>query len=210
MQYHQKQENLLLLEIILRTRAATLSLSHKLSLRDYQRFTIKWLKEAYRVLKPKRHIYVCIDWRMYSYLFLWMRHVGFTPKNLIVWDKVQFGMGWQYRFQHELVIFATKGSHQVRRVAKRNISDVWSIKRIPGNKTIHPTEKPEQFFTNMIKNSSYTGELVVDFFCGSGASAAAANELNDRNFIGFEIDPQHYDTIQTRLSRSQNVEGEKV
>lgn|GEM_PF-3119884 len=55
--------------------------------RDYQRFTFQWLREAYRVLKPGRHIYVFIDWRMYPLLYLWMQRVGFTIKNCLAGTK---------------------------------------------------------------------------------------------------------------------------
>lgn len=172
----------------------------KLSFRDYQRFSLQWLRQAYRILKPKHHIYVCIDWRMYPFLFRWMQRVGFHIKNLVVWDKVNFGMGWQYRFQHELVIFAVKGAHKVRRVSTRNTPDIWKIKRIPGNQTCHPTEKPTELFEMMIQNSSQSGELVVDFFTGIGASMEAAFNLN-RDFYGFEIDTGYYNDIMERYNR---------
>lgn len=42
-----------------------------LSHREYQRFTLKWLQQAYRILKTTRHIYVFIDWRMYPLMSLW-------------------------------------------------------------------------------------------------------------------------------------------
>jgi DNA modification methylase len=169
-----------------------------LSAREYQRFTYRWLKQAYRVLKPRRHIYVCIDWRMYPYLALWMRKVGFNIKNCIVWDKVNMGLGWQYRFQHELIIFGVKGTQKIRRISTRYDSDVWKIPRISGNKTIHPTEKPIELMNRMILNSSDPNELVVDFFLGSGPVAEAALS-NGRKFIGFEVDPIYYALTLDRI-----------
>lgn len=109
-------------------------------------------------------------------------------------------MGWQYRFQHEFVIFAVKGAHKVRRVSTRNTSDIWKIKRIPGNQTCHPTEKPTELFEMMIQNSSQPGELVVDFFTGIGASMEAAFNLK-RDFYGFEIDTGYYNNIMERYNR---------
>jgi DNA modification methylase len=166
--------------------------------RDYQRFTFQWLRQAYRVLKPGRHIYVCIDWRMYPLISLWMQRVGFVIKNCIVWDKVHMGMGWQYRFQHEFIIFAVKGKQKARRIGTRKARDIWSIPRISGNKTVHPTEKPSELIAPMILNSSQPGELVVDFFLGSGPVAEAAI-ANDRRFIGFEIDPGYFQITKKRI-----------
>lgn len=171
----------------------------QLSHRDYQRFTFKWLREAYRVLKPKRHIYVFIDWRMYPYMALWMRRVGFIIKNCIVWDKVKMGVGWQYRFRHEFIIFAVKGKEKVRRIRSRASTDVIRVPRINGNRTIHPTEKPTEIMDELIINSTDPGEVVVDFFMGSGPVAVSAI-ANDRIFTGFEIDPVHFKTTEERVN----------
>lgn len=172
----------------------------RLSHREYQQFTYKWLKEAYRVLKPKRHIYVFIDWRMYPYMALWMRRVGFIIKNCIVWDKVKMGVGWQYRYRHEFIIFAVKGKEKVRRIRSRKSTDIITVPRINGNITVHPTEKPVEIMDDLIINSSEPGELVVDFFVGSGPVPVSALK-NCRNFTGFEIDPQHFRIANDRVNK---------
>lgn len=171
----------------------------KLSDQEFQRFTFTWLREAYRVLKTGRHIYVCIDWRMYPYMVLWMRKVGFTIKNCIVWDKEKMGLGWQYRYRHEFIILGTKGKQKVRRISTRKAADVWRIPRISGNKTIHPTEKPVSLIEPMILNSSTEGEHIVDFFMGSGPAYKAAIQ-NNRKFTGFEIDAVHFENAINRLN----------
>nr|WP_304502600.1 site-specific DNA-methyltransferase [Brevibacillus daliensis] len=115
---------------------------------------------------------------MYPFMSLWMQKVGFTIKNCIVWDKVNMGIGWQYRFQHEFIIFAVKGKQRVRRVPFRNVTDIWRLPRILGNKTVHPTEKPVALMEKIILNSSEEGETVVDFFMGSGPVVEASRKLN--------------------------------
>ncbi|MBJ6362109.1 site-specific DNA-methyltransferase [Paenibacillus sp. MAHUQ-46] len=173
----------------------------QLSHRNYQRFTFQWLRQAYRILKPGRHIYVCIDWRMYPYMALWMRRVGFVIKNCITWNKVHMGMGHQYRFQHEFIIFAVKGE-KARRIRSRSATDIWSIPRISGNKTIHPTEKPVEVMQKMILNSSEPGEMVVDFFSGSGPVAEAVIR-SGRELTAFEIDPHWYEVSKQRIEAVQ-------
>ncbi|MCQ4363126.1 site-specific DNA-methyltransferase [Mycobacterium gordonae] len=167
---------------------------------EYQRFTFKWLHQAYRILKPGRHIYICIDWRMYPYMAIWARRAGFTIKNCIVWDKVHMGMGWQYRFRHEFILFAVKDTARVRRVKSRSATDVFSLPRIRGDKTIHPTEKPVKLMDHLIELSSEPGELIVDFFVGSGPVPVSALS-NGRDFIGFEIDPVWYEVSSERIQR---------
>jgi site-specific DNA-methyltransferase (adenine-specific) len=176
----------------------------QLSQRDYQRFTFQWLHQAYRILKPGRHIYVCIDWRMYPFMVLWMRRAGFIIKNCIVWDKVNMGLGWQYRFQHEFIIFAVKGKTKVRRIGSRSTTDVWKIPRISGNKTIHPTEKPTEIMDRIILNSSEIGEEVADFFMGSGPAPVSILK-NKRKLIGFEIDQQYFEITKERIKIYEDI-----
>ncbi|GIP08831.1 methyltransferase [Paenibacillus macerans] len=168
----------------------------------YRRFSLSWMREAYRVLKPGRHLYVCIDWRTYPDMVRWLKLVGFSIKNCIVWDKKQMGMGWQYRYRHEFIILAVKGKSKVRRVSTRKKSDVWEIPRIPGNLTIHPTEKPIELMKTIIECSSEPGEHVVDFFSGSGVVATAAEELG-RIWDAFEIDPQWFEISKNRIATLQ-------
>jgi site-specific DNA-methyltransferase (adenine-specific) len=177
--------------------------------RDYQRFTFQWLHQAYRILKPGRHIYVCIDWRMYPFMVLWMRRVGFIIKNCIVWNKERMGMGWQYRYQHEFIIFAVKSDKKVRRVSTRSSTDIWNVPRISGNKTIHPTEKPIELMDRMIENSTLKGELIVDFFSGSGPVGEAAIKM-DRQLLAFEIDELWYEVSRERLERAHTTHSNKI
>ncbi|WP_311519004.1 DNA methyltransferase [Paenibacillus albidus] len=53
-------------------------------------------------------------------------------------------------------------------IRTRSQTDVWQIPRIPGNQTIHPTEKPIDVMKRIVENSSEEGEDVVDFVAGSG------------------------------------------
>lgn len=170
-----------------------------LSHREYQRFTLSWLREAYRTLKIGRHIYIFIDWRMYPFMALWMRRTGFTIKNCIVWDKTHMGMGWQYRYRHEFIIMATKGAQRARRISTRSDTDIWRIARIPGTKTVHPTEKPIELMERIVLNSSEAGELIGDFFLGSGPVVEAASK-HGRRVAGFEIDPVYCEIAKGRAS----------
>ncbi len=54
--------------------------------------------------------------------------------------------------------------------------DVWTD---IGNerKTVYPTQKPEALLERIIKASSNEGDLVADFFCGSGTTAEVAEKL---------------------------------
>jgi len=56
-----------------------------------------------------------------------------------------------------------------------------------GTDRIHPTEKPVELYKKIIANSTREGDLILDPYGGSGASAVAALELN-RNILVYELD----------------------
>lgn len=175
-----------------------------LSQTEYRQFCTQWIFQAYRILKPGRHIYVFIDWRMYADMVMWLRNAGFIVKNCIVWDKQHMGLGWQYRFQHEFIIFAVKGDKKTRRVSTRKQTDIWRLPRIPGAKTIHPTEKPVGLMRQIIENSSEENEHVIDFFSGSGVVSVASIELK-RQWTAFEIDDKWFATAKERIEQTEST-----
>ena len=62
----------------------------------------------------------------------------------------------------------------------------------------YPTQKSEALLERIIKASSNEGELVADFFCGSGTTLAVAQKLN-RNWIGVDMGEESIKTIKDRL-----------
>lgn len=65
---------------------------------------------------------------------------------------------------------------------------------------IHPTQKPLRIMERIIKTSSKEGNIVLDCFMGSGTTAVACKQLN-RNFIGFEINPEYVKIANKRLAQ---------
>jgi len=63
------------------------------------------------------------------------------------------------------------------------LRDVWEIKRVHtrGSERIgYPTQKPEALLERIIQASSNEGDVVADFFCGGGTTAAVAQRLGRR------------------------------
>jgi site-specific DNA-methyltransferase (adenine-specific) len=151
--------------------------------RDDPETFLAFLRECDRVLVDGGHIYVMFD--SFSLLSLGhlMREV-FAVKNVIVWDKVNLGMGHYFRRRHETIVFATKGH---RRLSRRDLPDVWAIKRI--HRGLYPTQKPVELFARMLAGSAAPGMTVCDPFVGSGSSAAAALLAGCR-VVAADIDPR--------------------
>lgn len=62
----------------------------------------------------------------------------------------------------------------------------------------YPTQKPEALLERIIKASSNEGDLVADFFCGSGTTLAAAEKLG-RKWIGSDLGKFGIHTTRKRL-----------
>jgi DNA modification methylase len=71
---------------------------------------------------------------------------------------------------------------------------------VSGSKRIHPTQKPVELLSDLIKIHSNKGDLVFDPFSGSGATAVACKSL-ERRFIGCEIDSNYYKASIERLNK---------
>jgi DNA modification methylase len=61
----------------------------------------------------------------------------------------------------------------------------------------HPTSKPVQLVEAMIRNSTRTGEIVLDPYVGSGSTLIAAERLGRRCF-GLDIDSRYVDVALRR------------
>ena len=83
----------------------------------------------------------------------------------------------------------------------RAVDDVWEIRYIRGNakeRTGYPTQKPEALIQRIIESTTSEGDLVFDFFGGSGTTAAVAEKLN-RKWITCDIGKYSFYVIQKRL-----------
>ena len=80
--------------------------------------------------------------------------------------------------------------------------DVWcDIPFIPPSsreRVGYDTQKPKALLERIIKSSSNEGDVVADFFCGSGTSMVVAKEL-DRQYRGCDINPRAVEITNKRL-----------
>ena len=82
------------------------------------------------------------------------------------------------------------------------LNDVWDdIQFLRGNhpeRVDYPTQKPEELITRIVEANSKPGELVADFFCGSGTTLAVAEKLG-RKWIGCDLGKFAIHTTRKRL-----------
>lgn len=77
--------------------------------------------------------------------------------------------------------------------------NVWDI-NVSSNTNGHPAVFPEQLANDHIISWSNEGDLVFDPFLGSGTTGKMA-VLNNRNFIGIELDKEYYNTAKERIEK---------
>lgn len=143
------------------------------------------LVEMYRILKRNRSCYVFTNWKHYPFLTEFIiRYTQFKIRHLIVWKKHNFGLGWAFRHQYELILVLEKGKPKYNLT---DFSDVQTASHINHNKENHPHQKPLDLLSKIIEHSTVKGQLVLDPFAGSGSTCKASKNLS-RKWIGIELD----------------------
>lgn len=117
-----------------------------------------------------------------------------------------------YKSQERLKHKITKkdGTAWVPNPEGRIAGDVWHFpvlagRRFANEKVDHPTQKPLSISNRIVKHFSNEGDLIVIPFAGSGSECVAAR-INNRDFIGFEINDKYLPIIEERLN---DLEGQK-
>lgn len=80
--------------------------------------------------------------------------------------------------------------------------DVFVINPMASERVDYPTQKPEGLLERIIKTSSKEGDLIADFFCGSGTTAAVAEKLG-RKWITSDLGKFGIHTTRKRLIQVQ-------
>ena len=95
-------------------------------------------------------------------------------------------------------------------------TDIWWHTIVPTNgkeKTGYPTQKPLGFIRRIVQASSGPGDLVLDFFAGSGTTGAVARQQG-RRFVLVDDNPEALSVMQHRLGSGGvsylNSKGEPI
>ncbi|MBL7180783.1 MAG: site-specific DNA-methyltransferase [Desulfobacterales bacterium] len=158
------------------------------------------------------------------------RKIGFDNLNPIVWHKISNAtfevangskfLGKPYepnaiiKNDMEFILMQRKpGGYRKPTQEQRNLSkidkkdfDSWfrQIWNIPGASTKnHPAPFPLELASRLVRMFSFTGDTVLDPFCGSGTTMVAALKYG-RNSIGIEIDPKYCHMAARYLKRESS------
>ncbi len=199
---------------------------------DYLAFLEPRLREAYRLLAPHGTLYFHIDYREVHYCKVLLDTIFGRSSflNEVIWA-YDYGARtrrkWPPKHDNILVYVKDPGSYTFNADALDRIpymapglvgpekaargktpTDTWFNTIVPTNsreKTGYPTQKPLAILRRMITASSNQGDLVLDFFAGSGTTGAACLELN-RRFILVDDNPQALEVMSHRFANVDGIE----
>jgi adenine specific DNA methylase Mod len=77
-------------------------------------------------------------------------------------------------------------------------SDIPEVNSMAQERVDYPTQKPEALIERIIKASSNEGDLIADFFCGSGTTSAVAEKIN-RKWIVSDLGKFSVHTTRKRM-----------
>lgn len=157
-----------------------------------------FFKESFRVLKKDTVMYAFCSHHSVGQFIQSAKNAGFIVKNLLVWDKMWFGMGNNWRPNFELILVFGNGRFVTN---SKNKSNILSYRRIAPQKSQHPTEKVIPLLEELITEPDYNPQIILDPFAGSGTTGVACKNLN-RNYILIEKEPEYIEIINKRLSDS--------
>ena len=150
-------------------------------------------------MKPGALIYMFMSAQEWGTLMDIMRP-AFHWSSTIIWAKDQLVLSRKdYHTQYEPFYYGWKnGAPRLVVVEDRSVSDVWFFDR-PNRSEEHPTMKPVELFQKAIKLSSTPGDLVLDFFSGSGTCCVAC-QLEERKCVCMDIEPKYVSVLLERLT----------
>jgi site-specific DNA-methyltransferase (adenine-specific) len=199
-----------------------------LTLGEYLAFLRRVWAETYRVLVPGGRACVNVanlGRKPYIPLHLFiardMIDLGFLMRGEIIWDKAASASSstawgsWQsasnptLRDTHEYILVFSKGNFRREKIDGREntiskdeflefTKSVWAFASESARKIGHPAPFPVELPYRCIQLYTYSSEVVLDPFMGSGQTALAALK-SGRKYVGYETDPAYIELANARI-----------
>jgi modification methylase len=200
-----------------------------LTLPDYLQLLQSVFRETYRALvhggracinvaNLGRKPYIPLS----DYISHLMLEIGFLMRGEIIWYKgagagVSMAWGsWQsaanpvLRDTHEYILVFSKGSFSRKKPADKEntiskeqfmewTKSVWTMNTESAKNVGHPAPFPVELPHRLIQLYSFSGDIVLDPFMGSGSTAIAALQ-SGRAYLGYEINPDYIQLAEARLA----------
>lgn len=201
-----------------------------LGIGEYFEFTLTWLAEIKRVLKPEGSAWIFGTYHNSGIVNVACQLLEIEIINEVVWYKRNSFpnlSGRRLTASHETITWCHVGQPGKRRyffdyeesrmgdfsydslkAPGKQMRTVWDISNNKERRELafgkHPTQKPLRLLKRLISLSSTEGDVVFTPFAGAGSECLAAKEMG-RHFIGFEMEDEYVQIALERLAHAQTA-----
>ncbi len=199
---------------------------------DFLAFLAPRLEEAFRLLKADGSLYFHIDYREVHYCKILLDEIFGRQcfLNEIIWAYDYGGKSkTKWPAKHDNILFYVKNQDHYTfnvdaidrepymapglvgpdKAARGKLpTDTWWHTIVPTNgqeKTGYPTQKPLGVINRIVLASSNPGDLVMDFFAGSGTVGESCLKLG-RQFILIDNNPEAINVMAKRFAGVEGIE----
>jgi DNA modification methylase len=200
------------------------------SFSDYCKLIERMLKESRRVLKTNGTMFICGTYHSIGIINYYALKIGFRLINEIIWFKrnafpnlsqkcltashenlLWLGKSDSWNYNYSSIKKAGYSFDRLKDEGKQ-LRSVWDI---PNNKQKDEivyreyfdetywikSQKPLRLIDRCIEITAKSGDIVADWFCGSGTTLISAIN-HSLSYIGCEANPKYVEVIKWRLENN--------
>jgi site-specific DNA-methyltransferase (adenine-specific) len=169
-----------------------------------------------------------------DYVSKMMIDIGFAMRGEIIWNKAASASpstawgSWQsaanpiLRDIHEYILIFSKGSYRRERtkeelpekhntITKEQFMEwtksIWTMNAESARRIGHPAPFPEELPNRLIQLYSFTNDIILDPFMGSGTTAVAAVKAK-RHYVGYDINEAYIQLANKRIKNAARDSGD--
>jgi len=158
---------------------------------------------------------------LHTFIIEDMTELGFLMRGEVIWDKAASASSstawgsWQsasnptLRDVHEYILVFSKGNFRRDRLEARKdtitreeflefTKSVWAFPTESARKIGHPAPFPMELLYRCIQLYTFSNDVVLDPFIGSGQTALAALKAG-RHFVGYELNEEYLNLAKKRI-----------
>ena len=203
----------------------------KHDLNEYIQFTMEYLNEVKRVVKPEGSIWIFGTYHNIGLINTCLRLLEIEMLNEVIWYKKNAFPNLANRrltASHENIIWAHKGNLKSRKyyfdgdfakkidnnlddlkVPGKQLRTVWSLSNNKKKQELimgsYPAQKPLKVLKRIINLSSKPNDTILSIFSGSGSDASAAIETQ-RNSVSIENSKKAVNHMVERLKKTYDYD----
>lgn len=197
-----------------------------MTLSDYFNFTIAWLSEAKRILKPTGSMWIFGTYHNSGIINIACQMLNIEIINEVIWYKKNAFpnlSGRRLTASHETILWTHVGGKKRNyyfdydyskngdftgdelKSTGKQMRTVWALSNNKKAEELkygkHPTQKPIKVLTRIIKISSKPGDILLTPFAGAGSECVAA-KATGRHYVGFELEEEYCKIAEKRLDNT--------